>query len=176
MAGNHELSRDFQLRGDPEVTSTQADYEARTGAALRGRELQTRLNGMITSLVDLRIQIEGVQETVAGKGLDNEAEVLRMAGEALQELQALEDELRRPPPRMGYRQYPRLSEQLSFATRGITQAQARPTDGQLQVMSEVEEAMNGRAEELRGIVAGPVAALNRLLGGESRILVGGGGR
>ena len=75
---------------------------------------------------------------------------------------------------MGYRIYPRLSEQLSFAARGITQAQARPTEGQLQVLMEVEEEIRQRERALQAIIDGPVASLNRLLQGRGRILVGGG--
>ncbi len=76
---------------------------------------------------------------------------------------------------MGYRQYPRLSEQLSFATRGITQAQARPTEGQLQVLMEVEEEIQLREGALQSIIDGHIPSLNRLLQGHARILVGGSG-
>jgi hypothetical protein len=75
---------------------------------------------------------------------------------------------------MGYRQYPRLSEQLSFVSRGITQAQARPTEGQLQVLDEVAAAIRQEEGTLQAIIQGPIAELNRLLEGQDRILVGGG--
>ena len=77
-------------------------------------------------------------------------------------LTELDNELRRPPPRMGYRQYPRLSEQLSFASRGITQAQARPTEGQLQVIGEVEAAIGEAEGRLQSIIDGPIGELNRM--------------
>ena len=168
-----ELSKSFSVRGDPAVESSQADYEARTEAALRGREIQSRLNGMIGTVVDLRSQLSAVADALRTKDIPDKVQILdgiRDAGEALEEM---ENKLRRPPPRMGYRQYPRLSEQLSFATRGITQAQARPTEGQLQVMMEVGDAIEAAAGELQGIIDGPIAAVNRALDGRARILVGG---
>ena len=169
-----ELSKDFQVRGDPEVETSQADYQARTEAALRGQEIQSDLNRTIGSVVDLRTQAESLEESIRGKGLENEGEILTQIQAVTEALGDLDNDLRRPPPSMGYRIYPRLSEQLSFAARGITQAQARPTEGQLQVLMEVEEEIRQRERALQAIIDGPVASLNQLLQGQGRILVGGG--
>jgi hypothetical protein len=128
---------------------------------------------MIGSVVDLQAQIGSLQESIRGKGLANEGEIRTQIDAATEAIEALDNDLRRPPPGMGYRQYPRLSEQLSFVTRGIAQAQARPTEGQLQVMTEVAEEIRLREGTLRSIIDGPVAALNRLLQGQARILIGG---
>jgi flagellar hook-basal body complex protein FliE len=173
-ANGQEFSKSFHVRGDPAVETSQADYEARTEANLRGQEIESTLNRMIGSVVDLRTQAENLQETIRGKNLPNEDEITTQIQAVTGALDALENVLRRPPPSMGYRIYPRLSEQLSFATRGISQAQARPTDGQLQVMSEVEAEIQKAQSELQSIITGPIAALNRLLQGQGRILVGGG--
>ncbi len=129
---------------------------------------------MIGSVVDLRTQAENLQETIPGKDLPNEDEIITQITATTEALDALENVLRRPPPSMGYRIYPRLLEQLSFATRGISQAQARPTDGQLQVMAEVAAEVEKAQSELQSIIDGPIAALNRLLQGQGRILVMGG--
>jgi hypothetical protein len=175
MAAGQEISKDFQVRGDPEVTATPADYRARTEAAFRAQEVQAGLNEIIGTVADLQAQIESLEENLRGKEVPNSAEVRRQAQEALDELEALGEELRRPPGGMGYRDYPRLSEQLSFASRGITGAQARPTDGQLQVIEEVAAEIEAKRGELRGLIAGPIAALNRLLQGQDRIIIGGSG-
>ena len=165
------LSGTFQVRGDPAVESSQADYEARTSAALRSREIQSGLNRMIRQVVDLRGQVEALKEAIRGKDLSDR--VMPLADTAADTLEAFENTLRRPPPRMGYRQYPRLSEQLSFAVRGITGAQARPTDGQIQVVGEVAAAIEEARGTLQDILDGPIAALNRALEGQARILIGG---
>jgi photosystem II stability/assembly factor-like uncharacterized protein len=170
--GDSEITKSFTLRGDPEVEIGQSDYEARTEAALEARELTSKLNGMINSLVAMGSQIRDLQEALPGRGLENESEVMEVAEAALEAIAAQEDQLRRPPPRMGYRQWPRLSEQLSFVSRGITGAQARPTEGQLQVLEEVGAAIDSRAMELQALIDGPVAALNRLLEGQPAIWSG----
>jgi hypothetical protein len=174
LAHGQELSKEFHVRGDPEVESSQADYEARTEAALRSQEIQSGLNRMIGTVMDLQAQLEGLQESIRGKELPNQDEVRGQIEAAMEALTELDNDLRRPPPRMGYRQYPRLSEQISFASRRITQAQARPTEGQLQVIGEVEAAIGEAEGRLQAIIDGPIGELNRVLGGQARILVGGG--
>jgi hypothetical protein len=64
---------------------------------------------------------------------------------------------------MNYRDWPRLAEQLGFVLRGITGAQARPTAGQLEVLTTIEEGTGERAAELGEIINSDIAELNRLL-------------
>lgn len=171
-ANGEELSKTFHVRGDPAIDIPQADYEARTQAALAGQELQATINGMIGSVIELRGQVENLGESMKGKDLGNEDEIESQIETVIQALGELDNKLRRPPPSMGYRVYPRYSEQLSFVTRGITGVQARPTDGQLQVISEIEVEVQEAQAELQSIINGPIAALNGLLEGSARILVG----
>jgi hypothetical protein len=172
VVGDQEVSKEFRFRGDPAVTISQDEYRARTDAALRGRAIESRLNGMIGALVTMSSQIQDLVGAMRGKDVANATQIREQASVALQAIGDLENELRRPPPRMGYRQWPRLAEQLSFVTRGIAQAQARPTEGQLQVLGEIEEALEARAADLRLLIDGPVAALNRLLEGQPAVWSG----
>jgi hypothetical protein len=71
---------------------------------------------------------------------------------------------------MGYRDWPRLAEQLRFVAGGINGAQARPTAGQIEVLQAVEEATAQRAAELGAIIDGPITELNRLLQNQPKIL------
>ena len=170
VAGDREASTDFELRGDPNVNATQADYVARFDAAIRARDLQTRLNRMVGAMGDLDGQLDALMTSVAGKGLANEDRILETAGEAREALGTLEAEVRRPEGSMNYRDWPRLVEQLRFVVRGIEGPQARPTDGQLEVLDEVEVAAAQRAEELDAIVNGLIADLNDLLEDAPKIL------
>jgi len=170
VVGGEERSTDFQLRGDPHVAASEADYDARFTAAMRARDLQSNLNGMIGTILDLDGQIDGLLTSIDGKDLANEDEVRSTAGEAQDALTALGAEVRRPPGSMGYRDWPRLIEQLRFVARNIQGAQARPTEGQLEVLTEVEAAAAERADDLSAIVNGVIARLNDLLEGAPKIL------
>jgi hypothetical protein len=170
IAAGQEVSTAFRLRGDPTVAASQADYEARFAAAMRARDLQSQLNAMVGTMVDLNGQIDGLLESIGGKDLANEAEIRSTAGEAQEKLTTLEAEVRRPAGSMGYRDWPRLIEQLRTVARQIQGPQARPTEGQLVVLNEVETAAAQRAQELSVIVDGVIADLNRLLQDSPKIL------
>ena len=163
VAGEHEITSDFEVRGDPNVAASQADYQAKFAAAMRARDLQSQLNEMVGTIVDLNGQIDGLTDWMQGKQLSNAEEVRGLAGEASEALTTLEAEVRRPQGSMGYRDWPRIIEQLQVVARGIQGPQARPTGGQLQVLNEVESAAAQRAEELSAIVNGIIADLNNLL-------------
>jgi len=165
-----ELSGRFELRGDPNVAASQADYQARFTAAMRARDLQSELNRMAGTIGDLNGQIDGLLESIDGKDLANEAEIRATAGQANEALGTLDNQVRRPEGAMGYRDWPRLIEQLRNVARGLQGPQAKPTEGQLQVLSEVEAAAAQRAQELSGIVNGVIADLNALLADAPKII------
>jgi photosystem II stability/assembly factor-like uncharacterized protein len=170
VVNGEEHSTDFEVRGDPNVAASQADYEARFTAAMRARDLQSNLNQMIGTILDLDGQVDGLLESIDGKDLSNEEAVRSTAREARDALSTLGAEVRRPPGSMGYRDWPRLIEQLRFVARNIQGPQARPTEGQIQVLDEVELAAAERAEELTEIINGVIAELNDLLEDAPKIL------
>jgi hypothetical protein len=170
VAAGQEVSTDFEFRGDPNVAASQADYEARFAAAMRARDLETRLNSMIGTIMDLDGQIEGLLESIEGKDLANEEQIRSLAGEADDKLTTLSGELRRPEGSMNYRDWPRLLSQLTRTVRSMSGPQARPTEGQLEVLTAVEVAAGERAQELTAIVNGVIAELNQLLQDAPKIL------
>jgi photosystem II stability/assembly factor-like uncharacterized protein len=170
VVNGDEHSTDFELRGDPNVAASQADYQARFTAAMRARDLQSSLNEMIGTIVDLDGQVDGLLESISGKDLANETQVRETANEAKEALTTLSAEVRRPPGSMGYRDWPRLIEQLRFVARNIQGPQAPPTEGQLEVLTEVELAAAERAEELTAIINGVIADLNALLEDAPKII------
>ena len=75
----------------------------------------------------------------------------------------LQDKLRRPFPAMGYRIYPRLSEELRSLNGNILSAQSRPTQGQLIALEELDTETQERIGELNEIIETTIAELNQLL-------------
>jgi photosystem II stability/assembly factor-like uncharacterized protein len=167
-----EYSKDFQLRGDPAANVTQADYEARTAAGLRARELQSQLNQMVGTLQDIDGQIDNLLGSIEGKGLANEDAIKTTAGSAQEQIEDLEGDLTRPPGSMNYRDYPRLSEELGFVNRQMQFTQARPTDGQVEALTDIEQEAQVKAQELADLVNGIVVELNELLEDQPKIITG----
>lgn len=161
---------DFELRGDPNVAASTAVYEARLKAAIRARDLQTQLNQMVGTMRDLDGQLGGLLESIIDKNLTNEIQIRETAAEAKEALATLEAEVVRPPGSMGYRDWPRVIEQLRFIARNMQGPQARPTEGQLEVLTAVEASTAARASELTDIVNGVISDLNELLEDAPKIL------
>ncbi len=168
--GEREMSKDFQLRGDPNVAASQSVYEERFTAAMRARDLETQLNGMVGTILDLDGQIDGLLGSIEGKNLSNEEQVRTVAGDAQGQLTAVGSEVRRPPGSMSYRDWPRLIEQLRNISRAVSGPQARPTVGQMEVLTEIEAGAAQRAQELSVIVNGVIADLNQLLEDAPKII------
>ncbi len=168
--GTEQLSKNFTLRGDPNVAASQAVYTERFTAAMRARDLETQLNRMIGTIVDLDTQIDGLLSSIEGKDLSNEAQVRATAGSAKDQLTTVSNEVRRPPGSLNYRDWPRLIEQLTRLSRGMQGPQARPTVGQIEVLDEIEAGAALRAQELSEIVDGVIADLNDLLEDAPKII------
>jgi hypothetical protein len=170
LADGQELSSTFEVRGDPNVGASMADHTARFEAARRAAALQSQVAAMIEAMSDLDSQIEGTLDAIDGKSLPNEAAIRQTAGEATERLGALSDQTNRPPDGMNYRDWPRIAEQLGFVARGINGAQARPTQGQLEVLELVEQVTQERAAELDDIIQTVIGELNRLLDEQPKVL------
>ncbi|MDH3735089.1 MAG: hypothetical protein OEU54_16285, partial [Gemmatimonadota bacterium] len=82
VVNGEDHATDFELRGDPNVAASRADYEERFTAAMQARDLQSRLNQMIGTIVDLDGQVDGLLESISGKDLANEREITTTANEA----------------------------------------------------------------------------------------------
>jgi photosystem II stability/assembly factor-like uncharacterized protein len=175
IVGATELSKTFELRGDPEVETTLADYQAQFDAAMKVRDLTSSVNELIDTVVDLNEQLQGLQGRLEDSDVENLEQIVEQTGTAMQELEDLDNKLQRPFPRMGYRQYPRLSEELRSLNGNILGAQARPTEGQLEVLGELDHETSERIAELNEIISTTIAELNDMLESFPKILVGWGG-
>ena len=89
---------------------------------------------------------------------------------AQEQLTAVNGEVRRPQGSMNDRDWPRLIDQLRTVSRGFSTPQARPTVGQMEVLTEIEAGAAMRAQELSDIVNGVIADLNDLLEDAPKII------
>lgn len=177
-AAGRTMSKAFELRGDPDVNLPAADYQAQFDAATRARDLMVRASRLVASVDDLTQQVTAAEAQARKAGMANIDQVLEQAGSAKAQLTALMDKLRRPQPAMNYRMYPRLMEEVGTTLGGIAGPQARPTAGLLTVLGELEGDAAARQRDLIQIIDGSIAALNKMLGDQPKIVVPrqGGGR
>ncbi len=152
----------IEVRSDPRVELAQADYEARTKLSLELRALLSKANTMInntntlqTQLRELKKKLDKSQEQDFDKSLFDDIDT---ATRKISDLQ--DDILRRPPPNMGYRQRPRLREEIRSLMRAVNGATAKPTQPQLLRMQELTNEVNEAQGTLGQIINSDIQKIN----------------
>jgi photosystem II stability/assembly factor-like uncharacterized protein len=175
-AGSQEQSARVRVSPDPRVKIADADYIAQTNAALELRDLTIQADRTIARMDAVRNQLQQLDaalrvadQTGTIKGADNTAsltEAINTVKAGLQKIAELRDaKVVRPLPGLGYRQYPRLREELQSLSGAINGAAARPTTGQMlrlnelkgettQIVGEVDATLNTVIRDVNAKIAG----------------------
>jgi len=143
--GDLKGSTPLQVRGDPRMEMPMAHYQAWHDTSQALVDLSTKTNRMLDRVHKLQGRLASLEETIEDAGLDDTEAVSEKVESAKDQLKQLDNKLQRPPPRMNYRQYPRLGDEVGRLMSGIVGVQARPTEAQVTVLSELQsEAAGGR--------------------------------
>jgi hypothetical protein len=153
-AAGRDLTKTVKVGMDPRVPVSMADLQTQLDAALTLRDMMSKANLAVEHANSLIEQLKALSDRLKKqKGPAALAEQVKAALDAVTKLR--DDELTRPYPSMGYRQYPRVSEEIRSLSGSVSRAQAKPTDPE-----------TGRIKELTVELDKDVAALNRIVGGE----------
>jgi len=74
-----------------------------------------------------------------------------------------DEDLTRPYPNMGYRQYPRIREEIQSLSGAIARAPNRPTDGEALRMKELDAELDGRVELLNKVQREEIGKINDMM-------------
>jgi len=187
-AGGREQSKTVAVEMDPRVAVSAADLQAQLDAALTMRDLTSRANAVVERANNLAAQLTALQERVrratpsrrgsstsdggaAGPSVAGRQTAQAGSGDlatavdaALAAVLALRDnDLTRPYPNMGYRQYPRIREEITSLSGSISRAPARPTDGQALRMRELTEELDRAVSALNRIQTDQIGPINEMM-------------
>lgn len=169
-----DFKKPLEVDLDPRAQATTADLVAQRDKALELRDLNTRLTNVIDRNSDLMRQLTAVTENLR-RNAPTEKEALNEAESALKELKALRDEtLLRPIQGLGYRQYPRLREEISSLYGSVSRSLSRPTDPQVQRSGELQTETTTATAAQQKILDTRIAKLNQLLKNLPHVIVPGG--
>ena len=170
--------RNLAVRSRLKTEARKAVRAAESGerdAALELRELSGRVNGMIGRANNLMQQLTNLGTTLRQNAPTERAAIDETRG-ALEELRTFRDtDLARPLPGLGYRQYPRLREEVQSLYGSVNRSLNRPTDAQLLRKQELDAETAAAEAKLNAIVNGRIAKVNALLKNLPHIVVAGGG-
>ena len=149
----------IEVKADPRLSLTAEAYQAQSDV----------LKGLIAQLSDVHLLINdtekmlGQLEGIKNRGTDKNQEVENLLQAASTKLTALLDELKRPAPNMGYRQRPRLREEIRSLLYAIGGAPATPTKSQKERVLSLKDEARAALQTMDGIISNDIAKLNEQL-------------
>jgi len=174
-AGGKELTQPLTVELDPRGTASLADLVAQRDAALELRDLSARANGIVARTGNLMQQLTGLGTTLRQNAPAERAAIDETRG-AMDEIRDFRDrDLARPIQGLGYRQYPRLREEVQSLSGAVNRSQSRPTDAQMLRKAELEAEIGAAEVRLNAIINGRIAKINAMLKNLPHIVVAGGG-
>jgi photosystem II stability/assembly factor-like uncharacterized protein len=181
-AGGQDQKKTLRLDMDPRVPVAADDLEAQLQAALTLRDLTSRANAVVERANSLLTQLNALQDRLrrptppsggittsgaAGARATPGAPDLAGAVEsALGSVQTLRDnDLTRPYPNMGYRQYPRIREEITSLSGAVSRGASRPTEGQALRIKELGEELDRAVAALNKIQTEQIGRINEMMKG-----------
>jgi hypothetical protein len=167
-----DLTKPLKVELDPRANVSSTDLVAQRDAAFTLLGLTQRVTTVIDRTNDLIRQLSALTDNLR-RNAPNEKEAMAEAEGALSDLRKLRDEkLLRPLPGLGYRQYPRLREEVQTLYGNVTRPLARPTDPQVLRQGELTTETTQVQQELNTVISGRIAKLNGLLKNLPHIISG----
>ena len=160
---------------DPRSEMSAAQLVAQHDAARRMDDVASRVNRVITNIDDVSRQMTALQVTLRATARDSSA---RNANQALTEIDGALKDLKqfrdsvlvRPVAGLGYRQYPRLREEVQTVAGMISRPMMAPTAGELLRAGELRTESDDAASRFDTIMQTRVAKINELLKGSPHVI------
>jgi photosystem II stability/assembly factor-like uncharacterized protein len=161
---------------DPRSDMTAAQQQAQYTAALAMQELTSRVNRIVTNVDDVTRQLTALQTTLRAAPRDsasaNAQQALTEIGVSLTQLKQFKDSvLARPLPGLGYRQYPRLREEVQTVSGMIARPMMPITAGETLRSGELVTENNQAQARFDGIMQDHVMKINDLLKGSPHVMI-----
>jgi photosystem II stability/assembly factor-like uncharacterized protein len=169
-AAGQELTGTVTVALDPGVQATQADLDAQLRASFDALALQAR----VSDVVD-RVDTMSSQLTALDAQLARQTPVPAVRSQVKQALDALkrfkDEELARPIPGLGYRQYPRLREDVQALSGYLARGFRAPNAGELERMKDLRAQVDQAVAKVNNLMSKDIAAINDAMKASPRIAV-----
>jgi hypothetical protein len=170
VAGGRELSGTVAVSIDPRVQAAPADLEAQLKASFEALALQARVSDVIDHADAMTAQLTALDAQLA-----KQTPPPAVRAQVTQTLGALktfrDNELARPLPGLGYRQYPRLREDVQSLSGYLMRGFRAPNAGELERMKDLTAQVDQAVAKLNGFIAKEIAAINEAMKSSPRIAV-----
>jgi photosystem II stability/assembly factor-like uncharacterized protein len=180
-SGGQELKKTVTVDMDPRVPVAAGDLDAQLEASLALRDLTSRANALVDRANSLIAQLDALtqrlQRPIAARGAGPSTgsgqaggagpDIAGAVEAALGAVTTLRDkDITRPYPNMGYRQYPRIREEITSLSGAVSGSPNRPTEGQALRMKELGEELDRAVTALNQIQTDQISKINDMMKGQ----------
>jgi photosystem II stability/assembly factor-like uncharacterized protein len=169
-AGGRELTGTCTVRLDPQIQVSPADLDAQLQGAFSALALQTRVTVVVERVDSLIDQLTAIDTQLARQqpAPASRAQVTKTLGA----LKAYRDEtLARPIAGLGYRQYPRLREDVQSLVGYFNRGFRAPNEGELTRLKDLTGEVARAEAAVNGFITKDAAAINEAMKAAPRILI-----
>jgi phage-related tail protein len=166
--GGQTYTASFEIRKDPRVSATPADFESQFSLLIRIRDKLSETHDAITRLRSIRQQVE--EWAHRAEGMSNGQTARQAVGQAAtvitEKLTAIEAELIQSRARVQQDQlnFPtRLNAKLSGLSSVVGSADGAPTQQAYDVFRELSARIDQQLIQLQEVIDADVAAFNELV-------------
>lgn len=168
--GEREVRGQLTVMLDPNVTVPAADLDAQREASVAALALQARVNAVIERVDSLLAQLAATEAQIGRQS--PQPAYGAMVRKASAQIKAFRDEeLARPIQGLGYRQYPRLREDVQSLVGYLNRGLRRPNEGELARLKDLTAEVAKAETKLNGLVSKEIAAVNDAMKGLPHIVI-----
>jgi len=170
QAGDTVMTGTVTVTLDPGVQADPAELDAQLQASFSVLALAAKVNDVIE-----RVDAMTSQLTMLDAELANQSPAPAVRGRVKQTLDALtrfrDDELARPVPGLGYRQYPRLREDVQSLAGYVGRGFREPNAGERERMKDLAAQVDQAVAKANGFITKDITAINDVMRASPRISV-----
>jgi len=171
VVNGKRYTKPITVQNDPRVEMTPAQVAQQHDAAKAIDATQTRVTRVVTNVDDLLRQLTGMQTTLRSARNDALAPALTEITGTMTDLRHFRDSvLARPLAGLGYRQYPRLREEVQTVAGMISRPTWPITDGEQLRSGELVVETDDAQRRLDNIVRDRIGKINDLLKGTQHVI------
>ncbi|MCU0646965.1 MAG: glycosyl hydrolase [Gemmatimonadaceae bacterium] len=164
IAGRDTATRTAVVRGDPRLSTTQAEYVELYTSALRLRDQVTRVSESAERVVDLKAQIgDRVTRTAEQPYAERVKSAAKPLTSSLEGVRAELIDVHSHASQITLHYPIKLYNKLLYLNLQLQDGDGRPTTSHLRVLGELTGEVNGQLGKLEALERNELAAFNRLL-------------
>ncbi len=165
VVGEAEFSESFEIVKEAGVPASNADLKAQFDLLITIRDKVSSTHKVINQMRDVRAQLKGWRERLAG--MESAAGIIAAAKALEDEVLEVEKALMIPDTRVGWidtvNHGDRLAAQISNLTDNVNLGDFKPTDYEYEAFDEIAGDIDGVADKFSDLVDGNLAEFNTML-------------